>query len=62
MPGYSPGISLVYDLPLARSLLAKAGYPDDRGFPSLSGIFTHPRNTKAITASWQVGLGIKIKF
>jgi hypothetical protein len=36
MPGHSPEIGLPYDLQAARSLLAEAGYPDGRGFPSIT--------------------------
>ncbi len=38
MPGHSPGIGLPYDPERARQLLAEAGYPGGRGFPTVEGL------------------------
>jgi ABC-type oligopeptide transport system substrate-binding subunit len=63
MPGHSPGISLPYNLPLARRLLAEAGYPGGRGFPSVSGkIGTALRAAQELTRYWQDGLGLDINL
>jgi oligopeptide transport system substrate-binding protein len=35
MPGHSPELGLSFNLPLARSLLSEAGFPQGRGFPIL---------------------------
>jgi len=36
MMGHSPELGLPYNLPLARQLLAQAGFPDGKGFPVLN--------------------------
>jgi ABC-type oligopeptide transport system substrate-binding subunit/class 3 adenylate cyclase len=61
MPGHSPGINLPYDLPLARRLLAEAGYPDGKGFPILSAYIVKPTQEE-ITRQWREGLGVEVQL
>jgi oligopeptide transport system substrate-binding protein len=45
VPGHTPGIGLPYDAEQARRLLAQAGFPDGRDFPSLT--LAIPYNNRA---------------
>jgi ABC-type oligopeptide transport system substrate-binding subunit/DNA-binding SARP family transcriptional activator len=64
MPGHSAGIGLPYDPEGARQLLAGAGYPDGRDFPTV--VFLTPPSPvvqEAIeyqVAQWQEKLGVEI--
>ncbi|MFH0808982.1 MAG: peptide ABC transporter substrate-binding protein, partial [Pseudomonadota bacterium] len=63
MAGHSPNLSLPHDPDLARHLLAEAGYPEGRGFPSL--LMSHWEGWWAdsaawIAAEWRRHLGIEI--
>jgi ABC-type oligopeptide transport system substrate-binding subunit len=60
MPGHSPEIGLPYDPQKARHLLAQAGYPDGRGFPTLQVLVTRGNEEawKDLQAQWRQSLGI----
>ncbi|WP_189417284.1 peptide ABC transporter substrate-binding protein [Cellvibrio zantedeschiae] len=62
--GYKPRASFNYDIPLAKKLLAEAGFPDGKGFPTLELVYnTHADHLKiavAIQEMWKQNLGINI--
>jgi oligopeptide transport system substrate-binding protein len=64
-PHYTSPPGLPYDVPEARRLLAEAGYPDGRGFPTLhisyNQEFTQHADIALILRSqWQTNLGINL--
>lgn len=62
--GYTANSKMVYDIALAKRLLAEAGYPDGKGFPQL--VFTynthldHQKVAVAIQQMWKKALNIDI--
>jgi len=66
MPGHSPGISLPYDPEAARNLLAEAGYPGGRGFPTIDCLARddpgHDLACKYLQAHWLENLGVEITW
>lgn len=65
IPGHVEGIGLPYNPQKARRLLAEAGYPDGRGFPSLS--FVIPQGAiivdlDFVRSQWQRNLGLTFDF
>ncbi len=66
LPGHSAGIALPYDPDRARQLLAEAGYPGARDFPSVSaykpwaGLFT--LFSDFLSAQWRETLGIEVTW
>ena len=66
MPGHSPGIGLPYDPDAARSLLAEAGYPGGRGFPTIDCLARddpgHDLACKYLQAHWLENLGVEITW
>ncbi len=65
-PGYVAPPPLRYDPALARADLAKAGYPDGRGFPHIEILFNtsedHRRIAEAIQAMWRRVLHIDVQL
>ncbi|HET8605859.1 MAG TPA: ABC transporter substrate-binding protein [Gaiellaceae bacterium] len=61
MPGHSHRIALPYDLELARSLLADAGFPGGKGLPELR-VLAHPRTDfDELAAQWRA-LGARVEI
>ena len=62
MPGHVAGIGLPYDPAAGRRLLADAGYPDGRGFPTLTLVCeqTVLDQVRFLQAQWQDHLGITV--
>ena len=66
MPGHSPTIGLRYDPEAARKLLAEAGYPGGKGFPTVESLapewyLTGPA-LKSLRAQWLENLGVDIAW
>lgn len=63
---YSPESRVVYDLELARKLLAEAGYPSGKGFPKLTLTYntddSHLKIAVAVQQMWKKELGIDINL
>jgi len=63
---YAPQARMVYDIDLAKKLLAEAGYPDGKGFPKLTLIYntdeSHLKIAVAIQQMWKKSLGVDIKL
>jgi oligopeptide transport system substrate-binding protein len=61
MPGHSPGIALPYDPGQARQILAEAGYPGGRSFPTVYSLVPYGRESLSeyLQAQWREDLGIK---
>jgi oligopeptide transport system substrate-binding protein len=63
-PGYHAPAPLTYDPVKARECLAKAGYPDGKGFPKFEILFNtsedHRRIAEAIQAMWKRELHIPV--
>ncbi len=66
MPGYTPKTKLDFDPDKARDLLAKAGYPEGKGFPETTLLFNTDENHKLLAEiiqdMWKRELGITIKL
>jgi oligopeptide transport system substrate-binding protein len=66
MPGHSSGISLAYAPEQARQLLAEAGYPEGRDFPSvalLSNSFSpYLAEAEYLKEQWKENLGVGIRL
>jgi len=63
-PGYEPPPPVPFDPQKARECLARAGYPDGKGFPKLEILFNtsedHRRIAEAIQAMWHKELHITV--
>lgn len=64
MRGYSPPQPLSYDPERARALLAEAGFPGGKGFPTFSILFNtledHRKIAEAVQQMWRRHLGINV--
>jgi oligopeptide transport system substrate-binding protein len=66
MPGYRPPESeLHFDVDRARALLAEAGFPEGRGFPTLGLLFNtsemHKQLAEVVVDGWRKHLGIDVR-
>ena len=66
MPGHSPGICPAYDPEGARHLLAEAGYPHGRGFPTIDRLARddpgHDLLCGYLQAPWLENLGVETRW
>ena len=64
MAGYTPQKGIGYDVAAAKQLLADAGYPDGKGFPTLTIVYNTNEAHKAIAEyiqeQWKTNLGINV--
>jgi oligopeptide transport system substrate-binding protein len=64
--GFNSRTNLKTDIAQAKSLLAAAGFPDGRGFPTVDlqvlNNEIHPKLAEALQAAWQRDLGIRINI
>ncbi len=64
--GYTAQSKIHGDLETARKLLAEAGYPDGKGFPTLTLLYntadSHARIAEVIQQMWMTALNIKIEL
>lgn len=66
IPGYSGPKGQGMDVAAARKLLAEAGYPAGKGFPTLDILYntesTHLQTGQAIGQMWKNNLGIEVSY
>jgi len=64
MPGHSPGIALPYSPERARDLLAEAGYPGGRGFPTVDFVTVTEVHAlgKHLHTQWGKNLGVQLHW
>lgn len=65
LPGYeAPETGIIHDVPLARALLAEAGYPEGRGFPEIGILFntseSHRKVAEVVADQLRRALGIRV--
>lgn len=65
MPGYEPKIGLPFDVAKAKKLLAEAGFPNGKGFPSVTFMFDTRDDNKVIAerlqSMWKENLGVDLR-
>jgi oligopeptide transport system substrate-binding protein len=66
LAGYTSPAGLKYDPAAARQLLAEAGYPGGKGFPTVDILFNkdggHDVIAQAIAKDWQENLGVPVSL
>jgi oligopeptide transport system substrate-binding protein len=66
LDGYASGARITHDIDGARQLLAEAGYPGGRGFPSVTLLFNssegHRMIAEAIQQIWRKALNVDIEL
>lgn len=64
--GYQPKAAMEYDVAQARALLAEAGYPDGKGFPTFELLYNtaenHQKIATAIQQMWKTNLNIDVQL
>jgi len=64
--GYRSPMGLGVNIPEARRLLAEAGYPEGKGFPTVEMLFNnesiHASTAQALGQMWQQALGVHVSF
>ncbi|GAB1482635.1 peptide ABC transporter substrate-binding protein [Treponema sp.] len=62
MAGFTPQKGVSFDVAKAKALLAKAGYPDGKGFPQMTIIYNtnegHKKIAEFMQEQWKTNLGI----
>lgn len=66
MPGYEPPRGLGFDRERARRLLAEAGYPDGKGFPTVELLYNtleaHKVVAENLVQQWRENLGVTVSL
>jgi oligopeptide transport system substrate-binding protein len=67
IPGYNPDAALGENVDQAKQLLSDAGFPDGKGFPEISLVYTSTASDEKATAeylqgTWKQNLGIDVKL
>ena len=66
IPGYTPPSGIPTDVAEARRLLAEAGYPDGKGFPTIEFLYNTSENhrllAEALQEMWRRELGIDVRL
>ena len=66
IPGYNPAKGLSEDAEKARALLSEAGYPDGKGFPLTTYLYSEGEMNEAVAielqAMWKEQLGVTIQL
>jgi ABC-type transport system substrate-binding protein len=66
LPGHTPNLALAYDPDRARALLAEAGFPGGRGFPTVElltiGLLPTPARCEKLRAQWSSVLQVDVEL
>lgn len=66
LPGYDPKVGLHFQLEKARKLLAEAGYPEGKGFPAVTLLFSNGDARQILSERmqemWKKNLGVRVSL